>query len=187
MRFALILGALLALSSCASAADPVPVPVPEPVVGAVDPMIEALTAELNKVRAARGLPPVVTDYALCVTCQESAVRVSRLGRLIHANENVLACGQSSAAEVIQDWLRSPGHAAYLLSANTTVGWGVAPGVYQGRSTNYWAGTFSTRTTTTTQTTQTVQTVQSGGCAGGNCAAPSRTRIVERHRLIFRNR
>lgn len=48
---------------------------------AVDPV--ELTAELNAVRAKHGLPPVVIDQSLCVTCQSWSAHLASTGQFRH--------------------------------------------------------------------------------------------------------
>lgn len=147
-----------------------------------------LTAELNAVRAKHGLPPVTTDSSLCATCQSWSVHLAATGRFYHGGqgEHIIAKGQSSAREVIQDWLNSPGHRAYLLSRNTSVGWGVATG-RDGKMV--WSGAFGSSSVSTTSTT----TTSTATCANGSCgvtaratvttSAKTRTKVRERGRLF----
>jgi hypothetical protein len=122
MRFLVSFVAVVMFASSARATDPV-----------------QLTAELNAVRAAHGLPPVATDPGLCATCQSWSSHLAATGRFHHGGgDHIIARGQSSAREVIQSWMNSPGHRSWLLSANASVGWGVA----LGRDGTYtWAGAF----------------------------------------------
>lgn len=159
---------------------------------AVDPI--ELTAELNVQRARFGLPSVSTDVSLCGLCQAWANHMATTGIFAHSKsggEHIIAKGQSSAREVIQDWLNSPGHRAYLLSRNTSVGWGVAAG-RDGKMV--WSGAFgNTSTSTTTSTTAVTATGSESVCTTGSCAGgatvlstittttKTRTKIRERER------
>lgn len=150
MRFLFTTMVALVMSSVGFAADPA-----------------ELTAELNAYRVSAGLPPLSTDPNLCVTCQSWATHLASTGRFYHGGgEHVIAMGHTSARDVIAGWLASPGHRAWLLSANATCGWGVAAG-RDGRL--YWAGAFG------------------GGFGPANVTATQTVRTVQRERGFFRFR
>lgn len=127
---------------------------------------EELTAELNVFRAQAGLPLLTTDPALCTTCQTWSMHLSSTGRFYHGGgEHVIARGQSSAREVVRDWLNSPGHRAWLMSStSTSVGWGVST---DARGQYTWAGAFN------------------GSCGSAGCSTTTRERTTFRQRVFSR--
>jgi uncharacterized protein YkwD len=129
-------------------------PVPDPAGAAA-----GLLAATNRARAAAGLPALGADPRLDRTAQGQAEDCARMGKLTHtgsdgsnpwgrmtaagvkymsASENA-AWGQTSAEEVVRDWLADPPHAANVLSrAFTHMGGGCAAG-RDGRL--YWVSDY----------------------------------------------
>jgi uncharacterized protein YkwD len=116
---------------------PVP-PGPPPAPG----NLPELYAAVNRARTATGLHPLVADPRLEAVAARRIARLAARGVLDHAGfaaeieaampgavaaGEVLAAGQSSAAQVISDWLRDPPHRAELLGDFTRMGAGVATG------------------------------------------------------------
>ena len=114
----------------------------------------------NDERARRGLPPLVPDERLDAAAQEHAEDMAARRRMSHrgsdgsspfrrmersdyrfrrAAENV-AAGQRSVAEVMNDWMRSPGHRRNVLGNFTGIGTGHATDT---SGTPYWCVTFGT--------------------------------------------
>ncbi|GAA1423478.1 CAP domain-containing protein [Streptomyces thermospinosisporus] len=113
----------------------------------------------NRERVRAGLPPLAADARLAAAAQaHSADMVARdfyshtapdgsrpwdraaaagfTGRTVGEN---IACGQRSAAEVVQGWMNSPGHRANILKpAFDRLGVGLAGG---GRAGLYWTQLF----------------------------------------------
>lgn len=152
-------------------------PAPTPTKAKELTIADQLTAELNAVRARYGLAPLVNNPALNGVCERSVGLMARVGRVFHSGDHVAAGGQRSVREVIQDWMNSPGHRAWLLSPGSrSVGWGHATGAGYG---TFWAGAFSSETVTTTETTTKTETTQTEtttqGCymdAGGRMVCPT---------------
>ncbi len=134
--------------SCAPAPPPPPISAPMPFGAEVSQLV-------NQARAAAGLPPVVGNGALsCAAVGQSADQATRQvmthngsngstagARMSYCGygwstwgENV-AAGQSSAQQVMQAWMNSPGHRANILNPRfTQIGIGA---VASGAGTIYW--------------------------------------------------
>jgi uncharacterized protein YkwD len=131
---------------------PVP-PVPPPTPG----NLPELYVSVNTMRARAGLHPLATDPRLEAVAARRIALMAMAGQLDHAGYavdiravvpdaapgaaagEVLAAGQTSAAQVVSDWLRDPAHRAELLGDFTRMGAGVAEG--KGGMT-YWCVDFA---------------------------------------------
>lgn len=112
--------------------EPWPVPAPAPLP---EPTPNAILAEINRQRAARGLKPFIESACLNAQAVSWAAEMRRRGRISHngfqsrltacgmMGGEIVAWGQRSAAEVVDDWMHSPGHRARILSSSTHCGTG----------------------------------------------------------------
>ncbi|CAM5285500.1 CAP domain-containing protein [Streptomyces abikoensis] len=124
-----------------------------------------LTAEVialtNAERAAAGLRPLAADHRLAAAAQAHSDDMVARDFYAHTSpeggepwdraraagaphpgigENI-ACGQRSAAEVVRDWMNSPGHRANILKPDFAhIGVGYATG---SRAGTYWTQLFGT--------------------------------------------
>ncbi|MFE2278738.1 CAP domain-containing protein [Streptomyces sp. NPDC059454] len=113
----------------------------------------------NRERARAGLPPLSRDPRLTAAAQAHSAdmvardfyshtapdggkpwdRAAAAGSVLRTTGENIACGQRSAAEVVQGWMNSPGHRANILEAGfTRIGVGFAGG---GRAGTYWTQLF----------------------------------------------
>jgi uncharacterized protein YkwD len=120
------------------------------------PSPEAVLVEMNRERRRRGLPELFMSRRLNAAAEDRLrdmfeqhyfahdapdgtspfVALRRRGyRYLSAGEN-LASGQRSAAEVVEQWMRSPGHRANVLGRFEDAGIAVAPGSPTRRSAGY---------------------------------------------------
>ena len=118
-----------------------------------------VVALTNAERAAAGLPPLATDTPLTNAAQAHSAdmvarafyshtspdgsepwhRAAAAGSTRRTIGENIACGQRSAAEVVQGWMDSPGHRANILKpAFTHMGAGFAGG---GAAGTYWTQLF----------------------------------------------
>ncbi len=108
--------------------------------------VKVMLAQLNAVRAQRGLRPLAPDPRLMRAAQRESEALARLGRLTHVGpdgdlgtrvrragyryrlvEENLAAGIADPVDVLTAWLHSPPHRANLLRAEvSTIGIGYAP-------------------------------------------------------------
>lgn len=114
---------------------PVPAPAPLP-----EPTPNAVLAEINRQRVAKNLKPFLESACLNGQATSWAKEMARRGRMSHNGfagrlsacgmngGEIVAWGQRSAAEVVDDWMHSPGHRARILSRSTYCGTGFS-GVY----------------------------------------------------------
>lgn len=142
-RRAPIIWFLVLASACATSASPTEIPdsaAAEAAGGASD-VAASIVQMTNAERANAGLPALKTSSRLREAAQLHAVQMARLGRLEHVlsgaqypkpedrlaaasyqwssyAENI-AMGQTSAAGVMDSWMRSSGHRANILSPNNT--------------------------------------------------------------------
>ena len=133
---------------------PTPAPTQAPAVSAPsDPVMLELFNLVNNARAAEGLAPLSWNSALAA---DAAVRAQEIvASFSHTRpdgsewwtvdpdrmygEN-LASGQSTAQEVFNSWMASPGHRANILGGYSTCGFALYYGGDAG-STYYWAQEF----------------------------------------------
>ncbi|MFJ4623199.1 CAP domain-containing protein [Streptomyces sp. NPDC088812] len=113
----------------------------------------------NRERARAGLPPLAPDPLLATAARAHSVdmvarrfyshtspegtepwdRAAAAGSARRTIGENIACGQRSPAEVVEDWMNSPGHRANILKpAFTHIGVGFAGG---GPSGTYWTQLF----------------------------------------------
>ncbi|GGW30601.1 CAP domain-containing protein [Streptomyces griseoloalbus] len=113
----------------------------------------------NRERARAGLPPLSRDPLLTTAAQAHSAdmvtrdfyahtapdgsrpwdRAAAAGSTRRTIGENIACGQRSAAEVVQGWMNSPGHRANILETDFThIGVGFAGG---GRAGTYWTQLF----------------------------------------------
>ena len=101
----------------------------------------AAIARTNAARARAGLPPLAVDPQLMQSARSHARRMAGSRSLTHGSgvtENI-GMGQSSASEVVDDWMGSSGHRANILgSGHTRVGVAVA---HAADGTAYWCQQF----------------------------------------------
>jgi uncharacterized protein YkwD len=79
---------------------------------------QRLIERTNAVRARYGLPQLVVDSGLVQAARRHAIWMVRIRRLQHTSALVaenIAMGQTSSAQVVQDWMNSPGHRANILN------------------------------------------------------------------------
>jgi hypothetical protein len=129
-------------------ADPFLPPTPPPPTPGEGEML----AELNRARAASGLPTLVEDARLSASAGSWAATMAASGMLIHgdsaarigpifpgrAHGEVIAAGQSTAAQAVGDWLSSPGHRRQILGPYDVAGHGSARAA---DGTTYWVADF----------------------------------------------
>jgi uncharacterized protein YkwD len=92
----------------------------KPVAPEVLPLENAIVERTNQERARRGLRPLALDFGLLASARKHAAWMSRRQSLQHTNQPVaenIAMGQNSSAEVVRDWMNSPGHRANILNAS----------------------------------------------------------------------
>jgi uncharacterized protein YkwD len=92
----------------------------KPVAPEVLPMENAIVERTNQERTRRGLRPLALDFGLLASARKHAAWMSRRQSLQHTNQPVaenIAMGQNSSAEVVRDWMNSPGHRANMLNAS----------------------------------------------------------------------
>jgi uncharacterized protein YkwD/stress response protein SCP2 len=113
----------------------------------------------NRERARAGLPPLATDALLTRAAQAHSTdmvvrafyshtgpdgsqpwdRAASAGSTRRTIGENIACGQRSAAEVVEGWMNSPGHRANILKREFThIGIGFAGG---GKAGTYWTQLF----------------------------------------------
>ncbi|MEU2601197.1 CAP domain-containing protein [Streptomyces hirsutus] len=113
----------------------------------------------NRERARAGLPPLAVDSLLVTAAQAHSAdmvardfyshtapdgsrpwdRAAAAGSARRTIGENIACGQRSAAEVVEGWMNSPGHRANILKPGFThIGVGFAGG---GRAGTYWTQLF----------------------------------------------
>ena len=126
------------LSLFETPAPPVPLPDPPP---PVPPATNEILAEINKARAAHSLPPFIESACLTEQATKWAEEMRRRGRMSHSGfasrlahcsmqgGEIVAWGQQSAVEVVEDWMNSRGHRARILSRSKYCG--------AGSSGSYW--------------------------------------------------
>ncbi|MGW8633647.1 CAP domain-containing protein [Streptomyces sp. NPDC055793] len=125
--------------------------------------LDRTTAEVvaltNRERAGAGLRPLAVDAALTRAAQAHSAdmvardfyahtdpdggkpwdRAAAAGAARRTVGENIACGQRSAADVVEGWMNSPGHRANILKADFThIGVGLAGG---GRAGTYWTQLF----------------------------------------------
>jgi len=92
----------------------------KPVAPEVLPLENAVVERTNQERVRRGLRPLALDFGLLASARRHAAWMSRRQSLQHTNQPVaenIAMGQNSSAEVVRDWMNSPGHRANMLNAS----------------------------------------------------------------------
>jgi uncharacterized protein YkwD len=120
------------------------------------PTPEAVLVEMNRERRRRGLPALFMSRSLNAAAEDRLrdmfeqryfahdapdgtspfVSLRRRGyRFLSAGEN-LASGQGSAAQVVEQWMRSPGHRANILGRFEDAGIAIALGSPTGRGIGY---------------------------------------------------
>jgi uncharacterized protein YkwD len=81
----------------------------------------ALLAETNAARSQRGQPPLAADGNLMQGARQQALWMARTRNLKHGQgvaENI-GMGQTSADEVVTNWMNSSGHRANILDSGYT--------------------------------------------------------------------
>ena len=135
------------------APSPAPAPSPTPTPGTpTEGDVAGIGVEVNKARASRGLAAVEILPALNCAAARHALDTGKRGMCSHtgsdgsspwdrakdcgtfANGEIIACGQGSAAEAVNAWTLSPGHAAIMYDGGQKK-MGVAV------SNNYWVVIF----------------------------------------------
>jgi uncharacterized protein YkwD len=120
------------------------------------PSPEAVLIEMNRERKRRGLPALYMSRSLNAAAEDRLgdmfeqayfaheapdgaspfVALRRRGYpFLSAGEN-LASGQTSAAQVVEQWMRSPGHRANILGRFEDAGVAIALGSPTGRGSGY---------------------------------------------------
>lgn len=134
---AILLGVLLAAAAIEKNKPPAPKPDPTP---STAPAPNAILTEVNRVRADHKLSPFQASECLTKQAADWAAEMQKRGRISHSGFDarlsacnmqggeIVAWGQRSPAEVVEDWMNSPGHRARILSKSTHFGGGSA-GVY----------------------------------------------------------
>jgi uncharacterized protein YkwD len=82
------------------------------------PLEQNVIEKTNAERRRHGLPALVPDEGLLRSARRHAAWMTRSRNLRHTSAAVaenIAAGQSSSSEVVNDWMRSPGHRANILS------------------------------------------------------------------------
>lgn len=101
-----------------------------------------LVERTNAERARHGLPPLVLDPSLQQSARRHAAWMTRNRVLRHTNAAVaenIAMGQPNSTQVVQDWMRSPGHRANILNrSHTRIG---VAGYTAPNGTVYWCQQF----------------------------------------------
>ncbi len=94
-------------------------PAPEkPKAPLMHPVEKEILQYTNAERSRYGLPPLKADEMLLKSARGHAIWMTSRRTLQHTRQAVaenIAQGQSSAREVVRDWMRSPGHRANILS------------------------------------------------------------------------
>jgi len=138
---------------------PQPVETPQEVVTEYSAEVNQVLTETNNYRAQNGLPALKLDSRVMATAQSKAQDMATNRYFSHtsptlgspfdqmkaegityrrAAENI-AMGQRSAKEVVDAWMKSPGHRANILDRNLThIGIG-----YTAKG-NYWVQQFITK-------------------------------------------
>jgi uncharacterized protein YkwD len=120
------------------------------------PSPEAVLIEMNRERKRRGLPALYMSRSLNAAAEDRLGDMFEQGYFAHdapdgtspfvalrrrgypfvsAGEN-LASGQMSAAQVVEQWMRSPGHRANILGRFEDAGVAIALGSPTGRGSGY---------------------------------------------------
>jgi uncharacterized protein YkwD len=97
----------------------VPAPQHQP---AMHPIEAQLLQRTNAERARYGSPPLRLDHSLLRSARQHAIWMTRTRSVQHTQLSVaenIAMGQHSAAQVIRDWMNSPGHRSNLLNPSYT--------------------------------------------------------------------
>lgn len=102
-----------------------------------------IAAEVNRVRATHGLPALVVDARLAAESQTWADHMALTGRFAHGGgEEIIAAAdwEQTAQEVVQSWMDSRGHRAWILSSSNRCGFGKSHA--RGGWGWYWSGSFN---------------------------------------------
>ncbi len=142
------------LVGCGQPTPPAPPPPPELPISK-----QAIIDAHNVIRAKQGKPPLVADIRLTAAAQNHADYMAKKGVLAHfgigdgdpwsriaaagydfssAGENA-AWNQRSVADVMSDWMSSPGHRRNVLGSWINIGVGVSNGA---KGDPYWCVTFA---------------------------------------------
>ena len=92
----------------------------KPVTPELLPLESAVIERTNNERMRRGLRPLALDFGLLASARRHAAWMTNRRNLQHTNQPVaenIAMGQNSSAEVVSDWMSSPGHRANILNAS----------------------------------------------------------------------
>jgi uncharacterized protein YkwD len=96
----------------------------------------------NQERARYGRAPLALDLSLIKSARRHAIWMTRARTLRHTQAAVaetIATGQQSSAQVIRDWMNSPGHRANILNSSYTR---IGVAAYRGSDgTTYWCQQF----------------------------------------------
>ena len=96
----------------------------------------------NDARRRHGRAPLTLDHGLLQSARRHGIWMARHRSMRHSNDRVaenVAMGQSSSTEVINDWLRSPGHRANMLNSQYSR---IGIAAYRGQDGNiYWCQQF----------------------------------------------
>lgn len=99
--------------------------------------------ETNRARRRHGLRPLRLDFGLLRSARRHASWMTRNHSLQHTSAPVaenIAMGQSTAPEVLNDWMNSPGHRANILNASYTR---IGVSAYRSRGgTVFWCQQFN---------------------------------------------
>lgn len=98
--------------------------------------------ETNRARRRHGLRPLRLDTGLLKSARRHTSWMTRRRSLQHTSAPVaenIAMGQTTAPEVLQSWMSSPGHRANILNASYTK---IGVSAYRTRNgTVYWCQQF----------------------------------------------
>jgi uncharacterized protein YkwD len=132
-----MLAVVVGLAGSAEAAKPSPARVPAQSSGTE----AAVISQTNAARARQGLPPLATDSQLMQGARNHAHWMASNNNLAHGSgvtENI-GMGQTSAGEIVNNWMNSPGHRSNILDGSLTrIGVAVA---YSSNGTPYWCQQF----------------------------------------------
>lgn len=118
---------------------PAPLPPPGPTPVPPDAVVDQVVSEVNRRRVLSGLPSLRYDESMSRVSQGWAESMALTGTLAHgdfsgriasvypnafAGEDI-AEGQTSAQEVVNDWMNDPPHRATILGNYTRIGVGYA--------------------------------------------------------------
>jgi uncharacterized protein YkwD len=106
------------------------------------PVEAEIISRTNAERSRHGQAPLLADMKLLASARQHAIWMTRNRRMQHTSAAVaenIAMGQNSTAQVVRDWMNSPGHRANILNPQYRR---IGVAAYRGTDgTIYWCQQF----------------------------------------------